>query len=152
MAARHERPAEAKQAFTVNNAVPNLILLDMQMRNLDGYQTARKLREFGDSGPIIALTADAMHGDMNGCIEAGCHGYLSKPFDAEMLVELVGKLTRKCNCPREARIYSKANSDINLDLRENQYWHRPTRRHSAWGGNPRSTLIDLSGQEADWIS
>ncbi len=80
---------------TAKIALPDLILLDMQMPNLDGYQTARKLRVLGYSGPIIALTADAMHGDMNECIEAGCNDYLSKPIDSNKLVELVGKLTNR---------------------------------------------------------
>jgi len=72
---------------------PDLILLDMQMPNLDGYQTARKLRELGYVGPIIALTADAMQGDMNECIASGCNDYLSKPIDASRMLQLVCKFT-----------------------------------------------------------
>jgi len=73
---------------------PDLVLLDMQMPNLDGYETARALRKLGYAGPIIALTADAMQGDMNECIEAGCNDYLSKPIDATLLVQKVEELAR----------------------------------------------------------
>ncbi|QDT09266.1 PAS domain S-box protein [Planctomycetes bacterium K23_9] len=72
---------------------PDLILLDMQMPNLDGYQTAQQIRALGYEGPIIALTADAMQGDMKRCIECGCNDYLSKPIDATRLVKLVAELT-----------------------------------------------------------
>jgi len=72
---------------------PALILLDMQMPNLDGYETAKRLRASGFVGPIIALTADAMQGDMNRCIEAGCNDYLSKPIDATRLIKLVSEMT-----------------------------------------------------------
>ena len=77
----------------MHECLPDLVLLDMQMPNLDGYQTARKLRELGYVGPIVALTADAMQGDMNLCIDAGCNDYLSKPIDADRLVEMVKHLT-----------------------------------------------------------
>ncbi|MCO8121676.1 PAS domain S-box protein [Stieleria sp. TO1_6] len=76
-----------------NGNPPALILLDMQMPNLDGYDTAKQLRTLGFTGPIIALTADAMQGDMNRCIESGCNDYLSKPIDAMRLVSLVSELT-----------------------------------------------------------
>jgi PAS domain S-box-containing protein len=72
---------------------PDLILLDMQMPNLDGYETASQLRGLGFTGPIIALTADAMQGDMNRCIECGCNDYLSKPIDAQRMLHLVAKMT-----------------------------------------------------------
>lgn len=67
----------------------DLILLDMQMPKLDGYETAKALRKLGYTGPIIALTADAMQGDMNRCIESGCNDYLSKPIDKQLLLQKV---------------------------------------------------------------
>ncbi len=71
----------------------DLILLDMQMPRLDGYQTAARLREIGFRQPIIALTADAMHGDMSRCLELGCDDYLSKPIDSSELLEKVACYT-----------------------------------------------------------
>jgi two-component system CheB/CheR fusion protein len=73
--------------------LPDLVLLDMQMPNLDGYQTAEQLRGLGYTAPIIALTADAMQGDMGRCLECGCNDYLSKPIDAKRMLELVARLT-----------------------------------------------------------
>lgn len=71
---------------------PELIMLDMQMPRLDGYATARELRQIGYTGPIIALTADAMHGDMGKCLQAGCNAYLSKPIDKAKMLQKVSEL------------------------------------------------------------
>ena len=71
----------------------NAKMVNMQMPNLDGYQTARQLRTLGYAGPIIALTADAMQGDMNLCREAGCNDYLAKPIDVQLLLQMVYKMT-----------------------------------------------------------
>ena len=81
------------KACIAEQRCPDLILLDMQMPNLDGYETAIQLRQLGYAGPIIALTADAMQGDMNRCIECGCNDYLSKPIDAERLLQIVAEMT-----------------------------------------------------------
>ena len=70
----------------------DLILLDMQMPRLDGYQTAQRLREIGFEKPIIALTADAMQGDMRRCLQCGCDDYLSKPIDARRLLTMVSQM------------------------------------------------------------
>ncbi len=80
-----------------DGGVPDLILLDMQMPNLDGYSTARRLRSLGYVGPIIALTADAMQSDMNKCLEVGCDDYLSKPINKSELLRKVAELTRPQN-------------------------------------------------------
>ena len=71
----------------------DLILLDMQMPKLDGYATAKVLRKLGYTNPIVAMTADAMQGDMTRCIACGCNDYLSKPIDKVLLLNLVSKLT-----------------------------------------------------------
>ncbi len=87
--------AVAKVAQSITDGeVYDLILLDMQMPRLDGYETAKSLRQLGYSKPIVALTADAMQGDMSRCIESGCNDYLSKPIDRVQLLELVNRLTR----------------------------------------------------------
>lgn len=72
----------------------DLILLDMQMPKLDGYSTAKALRNLGFIKPIVALTADAMQGDMHRCLESGCNDYLSKPIDRTLLLNLVSNLTK----------------------------------------------------------
>ena len=69
----------------------DLVIMDMQMPVMDGYTATRKLRDAGYVGPIIALTANAMRGDMGKCMEAGCSGYLSKPVDPGELVSVVDK-------------------------------------------------------------
>ncbi len=72
----------------------DLVLRDMQVPRIDGYQTATILRQSGFSSPIVALTADAMHGVMKHCLECGCDDYLSKPIDSDALLEMVFKYTQ----------------------------------------------------------
>lgn len=72
----------------------DMILLDMQMPRLDGYRTATRLREMNFRYPIIALTADAMQGDMSRCLSSGCDAYLSKPIDAGQLFSVVAEYTQ----------------------------------------------------------
>lgn len=72
----------------------DLILMDMQMPRMDGYEASSTIREMGYDKPIIALTADAMQGDMTKCIESGCNAYLSKPIDSVELLKVVAHYTR----------------------------------------------------------
>ena len=65
------------------------IVMDMQMPVLDGYEAAHRMRTMGIEQPIIALTAHAMEGDRDTCIEAGCTDYISKPLNGPKFVELL---------------------------------------------------------------
>ncbi|WP_413174046.1 PAS domain-containing protein [Anabaena azotica] len=76
---------------------PNLILMDIQMPEMDGLEAMRQIRANPQlvSIPIIALTALAMPGDEEKCLEAGANEYLSKPVTLKQLVEMIQKLLRK---------------------------------------------------------
>jgi len=64
----------------------DLVLLDMQMPELDGFATASLLRRKGFERPVIALTANALAGDRERCIAAGCDDYLKKPVERSVLL------------------------------------------------------------------
>ena len=73
---------------------PDLILMDLSLPVIDGWEASRRLKAMDDlrSIPIIALSAHAMAGDEEKARESGCDGYLTKPLDEARLFDLLAKL------------------------------------------------------------
>ncbi|MCI0437639.1 MAG: response regulator [Chloroflexi bacterium] len=76
------------------NETPDLILMDMSLSGIDGWEATRRLKAAPDTKgiPIIALTAHAMAGDREKALEAGCDGFHTKPIEFPKLMELIRSL------------------------------------------------------------
>ncbi len=81
----------------IEQARPDILLLDIGMPVLDGYDVVRRVRENPRLAtlPVLAVTAYAMQGDRERILSSGFDGYLSKPVDAVLLVEELNRLLSK---------------------------------------------------------
>ena len=85
---------DGKQAIELAQAKDyDIILMDIQMPIVDGYQATRRLRSKGYRRPIIGLSAHAMREEQEKIIAAGCNEHLAKPFDPKRLIRLIEDLT-----------------------------------------------------------
>ncbi len=71
---------------------PDLVVLDMQMPIMDGFQTARALREHGANVPLLALTANVMSDNRRDCLDAGCDAFIGKPVRVGQLLSTCARL------------------------------------------------------------
>jgi CheY-like chemotaxis protein len=82
-----------RQAIEIIQNTPDLaiVLMDIMMPEMDGYQTMREIRKLPSyrALPMLALTAKAMKGDREKCLEAGASDYIAKPVDTDQLLSLL---------------------------------------------------------------
>ena len=92
---------DGKDALKVlKTAHPDLILMDINMPDMDGYTLTAKIKSLPgfERVPILALTANVMRGDKEKTLEAGCDGYIQKPLDIDQLTREIEKfLSRRTN-------------------------------------------------------
>jgi len=78
-----------------SDRIYDVVLMDMEMPGMDGFETVSRLRAQGYSGTIVALTGMCQPGDQQRCVEAGCDDYIPKPFDRERLTRLIATLRQE---------------------------------------------------------
>jgi len=92
---------DGKEALDLlKSAYPDLILMDINMPDMDGYTLTAKIKALPGFGriPILAVTANVMRGDKEKTLEAGCDGYIQKPLDIDQLTREIEKfIMRRTN-------------------------------------------------------
>lgn len=105
---------EALAAYEKNKY--DIIFMDCQMPMMDGYEATKKIRNTESKHiPIIAMTAHAMQGDREKCLEVGMDDYLTKPFGFNQVIEMLQKYVKPIY---DDRLHNKINDSSNLNERE----------------------------------
>ncbi len=75
------------------NEMPDLILMDVNLPDIDGLEATSRIKAMPNLShiPIVALTANAMYGDRELCLNAGCDDYMSKPVNNSALIDMIDK-------------------------------------------------------------
>jgi CheY-like chemotaxis protein len=90
-----ERGEDAVKLVTASFAADHpfdLILMDIRLPTIDGYEATRRIRAAGYTGPIVAITARVMETEIDECQRSGCDACISKPFDQATLRDTLAEL------------------------------------------------------------
>ena len=85
---------EALDFLEKSKKTPDLILMDAEMPEMDGYELTRKIKQRGIRAPIVFITANAEQEDVDRATEAGAAGFLIKPFRTNQLLEKIKEFIR----------------------------------------------------------
>jgi len=93
----HEAANATKTFEVLQTLQPDLILMDINMPEMDGYTLTAKIRSLPNMGtvPIVALTANVMKGDRERSLESGCDGYIQKPIDIDTIAFQVERFMKR---------------------------------------------------------
>jgi two-component system cell cycle response regulator DivK len=94
-----DAPNAGRAIEIIRNQIPNLILMDINMPEVDGYTLTARMKTMPSlkNVPIIALTANVMRGDREKTLEAGCDGYIQKPVDVDLLPQQIRQFLKEVN-------------------------------------------------------
>lgn len=93
----HEAPNAATALEKLKTLKPDLILMDINMPEVDGYTLTAQIRAMPEmsSVPIVALTANVMKGDRERSLQAGCDGYIQKPIDIDTIAAQIQRFMKR---------------------------------------------------------
>jgi two-component system cell cycle response regulator DivK len=93
----HEADSATKAFEVLKTLHPDLILMDINMPEMDGYTLTAHIRSLPNMGtvPIVALTANVMKGDRERSLEAGCDGYIQKPIDIDTIATQIERFMKR---------------------------------------------------------
>ncbi len=93
-----------------SNKPYDIILMDMQMPVMDGYCATKIIRKNNNNVPVVAVTAHALQGDRERCIESGCDEYLTKPIKKSLLIETCARLITEHKQKHQSQASDRANA------------------------------------------
>ena len=91
----HARTAKRAIELIRKNQKIDLVLMDIQLLGMNGYEATKKIKEINPLLPVIAQTAGAMEEDRKKCIDSGCDDYISKPIDKIVLLEIINRFLKE---------------------------------------------------------
>jgi len=93
----HEASSASEALAKLQTLRPDLILMDINMPEMDGYTLTARIRELPNLGsiPVIALTANVMKGDKEKSLQAGCDGYIQKPIDIDTITSQIERFLKR---------------------------------------------------------
>ena len=100
----------------IRQTYTDIILMDIQMPVMNGYESAKKIRTWDSKVPIVAMTANAMSGEKEKCLNSGMNDYLSKPIDPEILFET---LIKWIDCKKLPKNVEKISQSIKKNTADN---------------------------------
>lgn len=91
----HARNGKEAIEICRTNANIDVVLMDINLPLLSGYEATKQIKKFRKDLPIIAQTAYAMGDEMNKCYDMGCDDYITKPIDRDKLFEMLNRCVKK---------------------------------------------------------
>ena len=108
---------QAVQRFKSRTETYDLIFMDIQMPEMDGFEATKKIREIDAEIPIIAMTARNMYDEKEKCYQVGMNDHIAKPIDPELLMEMVSKWAKNTS----NKDYSKISPDKSAESMEKSF-------------------------------
>ncbi|MBF0466729.1 MAG: response regulator [Nitrospirae bacterium] len=130
----------------------DIVLMDVQMPRMDGLEATRYIRsskdcEINKNVPIIAMTAHALKGDKEHCLEAGVTDYIAKPFNADDLYKLIDKYAYYRQGKTEAQLSQQPTYTDDIFVPHTTPSQQPSQRTSAMSLNIKKTLLRVNNDE-----